>query len=142
MREGTGAGVYGQSVRRKLSFSVGRYVTIFQAEIYAVLACIYEVQFQNRPEKYVSICSDSRAALKAPQAIRTVSPLVQQCQKACGGAVLGRWTCWSVFRGFFDLSQLWKSLDRIYEERLVVEWSTSIGYDGEVLVIPKDRLEN
>jgi len=33
MREGTGAGVYGQSVGRRLGFSLGRYVTIFQAEI-------------------------------------------------------------------------------------------------------------
>jgi hypothetical protein len=31
-------------------------------------------------------------------------------------------------------------LDRIYEEGLVFGWSTSIGYDGEVLAIPKDRL--
>ena len=40
IREGTGAGVYGQSMRRRLSFSVGRYVTVFQAEIYAILACV------------------------------------------------------------------------------------------------------
>jgi len=38
MREGTGAGVYGQ-VRRKLSFSLGRHATVFQADIYAILAC-------------------------------------------------------------------------------------------------------
>jgi hypothetical protein len=81
MREGTGAGVYGQSAGRRLSFSLGRYVTVFQAEIYVILACVYEIKFQNRPEKYVSICYDSQAALKALQAIRT-SPLVQQCQKA------------------------------------------------------------
>ena len=30
----------------------------------------------------MSICSDSQVALKALQAIRTMSPLVQQCQKA------------------------------------------------------------
>ena len=78
MREGTGAGVYGQSVGRRLSFSVGRYVTVFQAEIYAILVCVYEIQLQNRPEKYLSICSDSQVALKALQTIR-MSPLVQQC---------------------------------------------------------------
>jgi ribonuclease HI len=82
MREGTGAWVYGQSVGRRLSFSIGRYVTVFQAEIHAILACVCEIQLQNRPEKYVSICSDSQAALKALQAIRTTSPLVLQCQKA------------------------------------------------------------
>jgi len=31
---------------------------------------------------YVSICSDSQAALQALKAVRTTSPLVQQCQKA------------------------------------------------------------
>jgi hypothetical protein len=30
MKEGSGAGVYGQSVRRKLSFSLGRYATVFR----------------------------------------------------------------------------------------------------------------
>jgi ribonuclease HI len=82
MKEGTGAGVFGQSVKRRLSFPLGRYTTVFQAEIYAILACVYEIQFQNRPEKYVTICSDSQVALKALQAIRTMSPLVHQCQKA------------------------------------------------------------
>jgi len=81
MREGARAGVYGQSVGRRLSFSLGRYTTVFQVEIYAILACAYEVQSQNRPEKYVSLCSDSLAALKVLKAIRT-SPLVYQCQRA------------------------------------------------------------
>jgi ribonuclease HI len=80
MWKGTGVGAYGQSARRRLSFSLGRYATVFQAEIYAILACVYKIQLQNRPEKYMSICSDSQAALKALQAV--TSPLVQQCQKA------------------------------------------------------------
>jgi hypothetical protein len=82
IKEGTRAGVYGQSVGKGLSFSLGRYATVFQAEKYAILACVYETQFQSRPEKYGSICSDSQVALKALQAVRTMSPLVQQCQKA------------------------------------------------------------
>ena len=61
---------------------MGRYTTVFQAEIYAILACVHEIQFQNRPEKHISICSDSQAALKALQAVRTTSPLVYQFQKA------------------------------------------------------------
>ena len=82
MKEGTGAGVYGQYVGRRLSFSVGRYATVSQAVIYAILACAHEIQFEGRPEKPVSICSDSQLALKALQAFRTTTPLVQQCQKA------------------------------------------------------------
>jgi hypothetical protein len=43
---------------------------------------VHEIQLQNRPEKYVSICSDSQEALKALQAVRITSPLVYQCQRA------------------------------------------------------------
>jgi hypothetical protein len=82
MKEGTGAGVYGQSVKWRLSFPLGRYTTVFQAEIYAILACVYEIQIHTRSEKYISICSDSQAALKALKAVRTTSPLVYRCQEA------------------------------------------------------------
>jgi hypothetical protein len=44
LKEGTGAGIYGQSMGRRLSFSVGRYATFFQTEIYAILARVYEIQ--------------------------------------------------------------------------------------------------
>jgi ribonuclease HI len=71
--EGTGAGVYGQSVKRRLSYPLGRYTTVFQAEIYAILACVYEIQSLDWPEKHASICSDSQAALKSLQATRTTS---------------------------------------------------------------------
>jgi hypothetical protein len=81
MKEGTGAGVYEQSVGRRLSFSLGRYATVFQAEICAILAYVYEIQLQNTVEKYTIIGCDSETALKALQAVRT-SPLIQQCQKA------------------------------------------------------------
>jgi len=48
----------------------------YVAEVYAVLACAHETETQDQPEKYVSICSDSQAALKAFQAAKTTSPLV------------------------------------------------------------------
>jgi ribonuclease HI len=79
--EGTGAGVYRQSVNRRLGIPLGKHGTVFQAEVYAILACIYEIEIQDRPEKYVSICSDSQAASKALQAAKTTSPLVRQCQQ-------------------------------------------------------------
>jgi len=78
--EGTGAGIYGQSVKRMLSISLGKHTAVFQAEVYAILACIHEIRTQDRPEKYVIICRDSQVALKALQAARA-SPLVQQCQQ-------------------------------------------------------------
>ena len=79
--EGTGAGVYGQSVNRRLRIPLGKHATVFQAEVYAILACAQEIEAQHRPEKYVSICSDSQVALKAIQAAKTTSPLVRQCQQ-------------------------------------------------------------
>jgi hypothetical protein len=39
--EGTGAGVYGQSVNRRLSIPLGEHATVFQAEVYAILACAH-----------------------------------------------------------------------------------------------------
>jgi hypothetical protein len=40
------------------------------------LACVFEIETQDRPEKYVNIRSDSQAALKALQAAKTTSSLV------------------------------------------------------------------
>jgi hypothetical protein len=40
--KGTGAGVYCDRTRQKLSFSLGQYTTIFQAEVYAIKACAVE----------------------------------------------------------------------------------------------------
>ena len=76
------AGVCWQSVGRRVRITLGKYTTIFQAEVYAVLAFVYEIQTQIRPEKYVSICYNSWAALKVLRASKRKSPLVQQCQKA------------------------------------------------------------
>jgi len=57
--EGTRAGVYGQSSNRRLGIPLGKHATVFQAEVYAILACVHETETQDRPEKYISICSDS-----------------------------------------------------------------------------------
>jgi ribonuclease HI len=96
--EGIGAGVGGQYVGRSLSISVGEHVTIFKAEVYAILACVCEIQTNVRPETYtyVSICTDSQAALRALQAAKTLSPLVRQCQNALND-ISTRYTvglCW------------------------------------------------
>ena len=79
--EGSWAEVYGQSAGRRLSISLEKHATVFQAEVYAILACVHEIETQDQPEKYVSICSDSQVALKELQAVKTTS-LVRQCQKA------------------------------------------------------------
>jgi hypothetical protein len=48
---GTRAGVYGHSLGRRLSLSL---FPVFQAKMYSTLACVYEIQSQNRLEKYIS----------------------------------------------------------------------------------------
>ena len=78
--EGTGA-VYGQSVNRRLSIPLSKHATVFQAEVYAILACVHEMKLRISQRNRSSICSDSQVALKAVQAAKT-SPLVQQCQQA------------------------------------------------------------
>ena len=50
--EGTGAGVYGQSVNRRLSIPLRKHATVFQAAVYAILACIEEIATQGHPENY------------------------------------------------------------------------------------------
>jgi hypothetical protein len=54
---------------------------LFQAEIYAILACGYVIQTTIRSEKCISISSHSQAALKVLQAVKTMSPLVRKCQR-------------------------------------------------------------
>jgi hypothetical protein len=63
-------------------FSLGKHGAVYQAAVYAILTCVYEIQTNARPEKEVGICSDSQVALKALQVAKTMSLLVQQCQKA------------------------------------------------------------
>ena len=45
--EGKGAGVYGQSVNRRLSLSLGKHATVFQAEVYVIIACVQEIETQD-----------------------------------------------------------------------------------------------
>jgi len=48
----------------------------------------------------------------------------------------------ALLRGFLDPSRPWVSLGEIYKRGSVTGLSTSMGPNGEVLVIPKDRLES
>jgi hypothetical protein len=47
-----------------------------KTEIYAILACGYEIQMTIRPDKYICIYSYSQAALKALQVVKTMFPSV------------------------------------------------------------------
>ena len=73
--QGTWDRVYVQSADSRLSISLRKHATVFQAEVYVILACVNEIETQDRSDKFVSICSDSQAGLKLLQAVKT-SPLV------------------------------------------------------------------
>jgi hypothetical protein len=45
---------------------------VFQTEVYAIVACVHEIENQDRPEKYVHVCSDGQEALQALQAAKKV----------------------------------------------------------------------
>jgi hypothetical protein len=45
--KGTGAGVYCFGTRQKLSFSLGQYRTVFQAEVYVIEACADRQELQK-----------------------------------------------------------------------------------------------
>jgi hypothetical protein len=45
--ERTGAGVSGQSLGRRRSIYLGKHAAVFQAEVYVILACVYEIQTEH-----------------------------------------------------------------------------------------------
>jgi hypothetical protein len=57
--KGTEAGVYCDGTRQKRSFSLGRYTTVFQAEVYAIKACVKENIERNLRSRNIYILSDS-----------------------------------------------------------------------------------
>jgi hypothetical protein len=58
-----GGGIQGRSLweifSKNAEHSLGKYATVFQVEIFAILAYAHEIQMHPRPEKYVSIGCDS-----------------------------------------------------------------------------------
>jgi ribonuclease HI len=155
MVEGTGAGVYGQSLRRRISAP--------QAETYAILVCVYKIVTQSRPQKYLSICPDNQAALKAIQTAKTTFPLAKQFQKALNdistrhavelywvsgqAGVRGNEIACKLARGgstqTFIGPEPSPGVSRRNINNKIKCWGiTSIWQCGVVHVVPRDRLEN
>ncbi|KAJ8955141.1 hypothetical protein NQ318_009034 [Aromia moschata] len=76
-----GAGVYGKTTRTKLSFALGSYASVFQAEIYAILACGMEILKTAPKRRTIQLCTDSQAALMAIESSKVKSRLVLDCKK-------------------------------------------------------------
>jgi ribonuclease HI len=80
--KGTGTGGYCFGTRRKLSFSLGQYTTVFQAEMYAIKACAVENRDRNYKNRNIYILSDSQAAIKAFDKRQITSKLVWDCHQS------------------------------------------------------------
>jgi hypothetical protein len=61
---------------------LGKLVTVFQTEIYAILQCAYENIRRAYKNKRILILSDSQAALKALSSLKVTSGLVAECLDA------------------------------------------------------------
>jgi hypothetical protein len=75
--EGTGAEVYGHGVRQRFAFSPGQYITVFQAEVYAIKACAFENIKRSCywKKSIIYILSDSQAVIKVLHYCKTQSKL-------------------------------------------------------------------
>jgi hypothetical protein len=79
---GTGTWIYGLKPNKSYSFSLGKFASVFQTEIYAILQCAYENIRRAYKNKRILIFSDSQAALKALSGPKVISRLVEECQEA------------------------------------------------------------
>jgi ribonuclease HI len=70
-----------QATRRELSFSLDRYTTVFQAEVYAIKVRAIENLDRNYKNRNIYILSDSQAAIKALGKHKITSKLVWDCHQ-------------------------------------------------------------
>jgi hypothetical protein len=68
-----------------LSFSLGKFATVFQTEIYAILQCAYENIRRGYRNKRILIFSDSQAAVRALDGPKVKSDPVVDCLNALSG---------------------------------------------------------
>jgi len=78
----TGSGIFGLTPKRSFSFSLGKFATVFQTEIYAILQRACENIRRPYKNKRILIFSDSQATLKALSSPKVTSGLVSECLDA------------------------------------------------------------
>jgi ribonuclease HI len=74
--------MYGLKPNESYSFSLGKFASVFQTEIYAILLCVYENIRRAYKNKRILIFSDRQAAIKALSGPKVISRLVEKCQEA------------------------------------------------------------
>jgi ribonuclease HI len=67
---------------RKLSYSLGQYTTVFQAEVYASKGRVVENLDRKYRHRNIHILSDSQVAIKALSSQRITSKLIWDCQQS------------------------------------------------------------
>ncbi|XP_074042447.1 uncharacterized protein [Leptinotarsa decemlineata] len=77
--KGVGAEIYITKPKIKVSSSLGKKMTIFQAETAAIRHCAEELLRQEFKEKTIEIYSDRQAAIKAISSMQVNSKLVWNC---------------------------------------------------------------
>jgi hypothetical protein len=80
-----GSGIFSEELDLKASFALGTFSTVFQAEVYATMACSDYCLRDCMTGKTICICSDSRAALLALSSHTVSSRLVLQCRNSLQG---------------------------------------------------------
>jgi ribonuclease HI len=75
---------------------LGKFATVFQTEIYAILQCACENIRRAYKNKRILIISDSQAALKALSSSKVTSRLVAECLDAL-----------SELAGLYDVTLVW-----------------------------------
>jgi ribonuclease HI len=76
---GTGSGIFGIRPNRSFSLPLGKFATVFQTGIYAILQCACENIRRAYKHKGILIFSDSQAALRALSSPKVTSGLVAEC---------------------------------------------------------------
>jgi hypothetical protein len=82
---GMGSGIFGVRPNSSLGFSLGKFATLFQTEIYAILQCAYENIRRAYSNKRILIFSDSQVALRTLVGPKVKSDLVAECLNALSG---------------------------------------------------------
>jgi ribonuclease HI len=80
--KGTGAVKYCYGTWLRLSFSLGQYTTVFQAEVYAIKARAIENLYRNYINRNIYILSDSQAAIEALDGHQITSKLIWDCHQS------------------------------------------------------------
>lgn len=78
---GSGAGVFIEDLNIRNSYSLGQFVTVPQAEAFAIAMCSSSLSQSKVTNKNIGICSDSKSVLQSLISPKIDSKLVFECKK-------------------------------------------------------------